>query len=400
MRSEASAAGREAPPPEEAPSCPACLGRGVTRFFEARGVPVLCNVPWPTPDRARAVPRGDVDLGACRRCGMIWNLAFDPSLLSYGEGYENSLHFSPRFRAYAEELATRLVDRYGLRGRDVIELGCGRGDFLALLAARGIGRGTGFDPGHGGGDGGLPRNVRIVPDVYGEAYADLPVDLIVCRHTLEHVPRPRDFLAAVRRAIGRRGTEVFFEVPNAHFTLGRSGLWDVLYEHCSYFRPAPLARLFREAGFRVRSVRPAFDGQFLCVEAAPDGAGPGPSGRGGDFPAGPAWRYAAIRRSAEDAWAARLRGWRRARRVVVWGAGSKGVMFLNSVDGADSIPYVVDVNPRKQGRFVSGTGHPIVAPAFVREHPPDVVLVMNPVYEQEIRDALAGMGVAADVEVV
>ena len=77
-------------------------------------------------------------------------------------------------------------------------------------------------------------------------------------------------------------------------------------------------------------------------------------------------------------------------KVVVWGAGSKGVTFLNILKLQDLIEYAVDLNPRKQGMYVAGTGQRIVPPELMRDYQPDVVIVVNPVYEQEIRQLLTG----------
>jgi hypothetical protein len=84
-------------------------------------------------------------------------------------------------------------------------------------------------------------------------------------------------------------------------------------------------------------------------------------------------------------------------RVVVWGAGSKGVTFLNTVRGADWIEYVIDINPRKQGMYIPGGGQPIVSPEMLAEHRPSTVLVMNPIYQDEIRGRLSRMGIKANV---
>jgi hypothetical protein len=85
---------------------------------------------------------------------------------------------------------------------------------------------------------------------------------------------------------------------------------------------------------------------------------------------------------------------------VVWGAGSKGVTFLNIFRDLQAVTLVVDVNPRKQGKFVAGSGQQIVAPDLLRDYQPDVVLVMNALYLNEICDMLAALSVTATVESV
>ncbi len=79
-------------------------------------------------------------------------------------------------------------------------------------------------------------------------------------------------------------------------------------------------------------------------------------------------------------------------RVAIWGAGSKGVAFLTTLGLTDEVAYAIDINPHKQGMFMPGTGHPVVGPDSLHQSPPDVVIVMNPVYLDEIRSALARGG--------
>ena len=73
--------------------------------------------------------------------------------------------------------------------------------------------------------------------------------------------------------------------------------------------------------------------------------------------------------------------------------------FLNALGlGPDAVPAVVDLNPAKQGRFVPGTGQPIIAPSDLRGYRARTILVMNPKYLDEIR-ALAGVE-APDADVL
>jgi hypothetical protein len=88
------------------------------------------------------------------------------------------------------------------------------------------------------------------------------------------------------------------------------------------------------------------------------------------------------------------------RRAVIWGSGSKGVAYLTTLGITDEIEYVVDINPRKQGMFMAGSGHPIVGPDFLRDYRPDLVVVMNAIYTEEIRDHLARLGLAPEVVAV
>ena len=83
------------------PRCRLCHEPRVSPFLELRGVPINCSATWRSAAEARSAPKGDLVLGFCAGCGMIRNLAFDPAILSYAEGYENSLYASPTFREFS-----------------------------------------------------------------------------------------------------------------------------------------------------------------------------------------------------------------------------------------------------------------------------------------------------------
>ncbi len=395
-----------AQPMIDAHFCPICGSGDVHRFMDIQQAPIYCNVLWDTREAAIAAPRGDIALGYCPACGHVYNYAFDPSLMDYSQEYENSLHFSERFQQYATDLAKRLIERYDLRGRDIIEIGCGKGDFLRQICRMGNNRGIGFDrsfvpdPVRDA----LDPGVRFVVDFFGEAYAHEPADLIVCRHVLEHIEHPRAFIESLRRVIGDRQPVVYFETPNALWTLRDLGIWDIIYEHCSYFSPASLVHVFETAGFETLDVREEFGGQFLAIEARPASGSVSLSAQARlDFD-----RMLRDVTAFGDNYRAKVAHWRarlgdlanQRQRAVVWGAGSKGVTFLNVLRDQGAVEYVVDINPRKQGKYVAGSGQHVVEPAFLRSYAPDVVIVMNAIYIDEIRRTLNALGVAATVESV
>jgi ABC-type hemin transport system substrate-binding protein len=84
-------------------------------------------------------------------------------------------------------------------------------------------------------------------------------------------------------------------------------------------------------------------------------------------------------------------------RAVVWGASSKAVGFLTTLGVGPEVEVAVDINPFKQDMFVAGTGHRVVAPEELVAVRPDLVVAMNPIYVDEIREQLAGLGLSPRV---
>jgi hypothetical protein len=87
-------------------------------------------------------------------------------------------------------------------------------------------------------------------------------------------------------------------------------------------------------------------------------------------------------------------------KVVAWGSGSKCVAWLTTLGIGDQLEYVVDINPNKHGKWLAGTGHEIIAPERLTAYQPDLVVVMNPIYVDEIRADCERLGVTAAIEAV
>ena len=87
----------------------------------------------------------------------------------------------------------------------------------------------------------------------------------------------------------------------------------------------------------------------------------------------------------------------RERRAVIWESRSKGVAFLTTLQIKDEFSCAVDINLRKQGTFLAGAGHKIVSPDFLRTYHPEVVIIMNTNYKDEIRQQLCDLGITARI---
>ncbi len=379
-------------------SCNVCGADSSLALLELHGVPVLCNQPCATASEARAARRADIDLRYCRCCGHMFNASFDPAVAEYSARYENSLGFSERFRTYARECVDELDSLHELAGKTVVEVGSGRGEFLAELASRGIAAGIGIDP--GAQEPELPSRdacrIDLRRELFGPRHTTLRADLVCSRQCLEHLGSPVQSLRNMRAIVAPRGGAVFVEVPNGTYMLREVAVWDILYEHVSYFTHLSLSNAVSLAGMGA-SVHEVFSGQYLVAHAKAT-TRPAPLSAPSEQLDSLAMSFE--RRAAQKVERMRsaLRGLRReGQRAVLWGAGTKGVMMLNTIGEDADVIAAVDVNPRKHGSFVAGTGHPIINPAALPDLRPDCVIVVNPVYRVEIEAALAGFGVQTRV---
>ncbi|MFZ5619004.1 MAG: class I SAM-dependent methyltransferase [Pseudomonadota bacterium] len=384
--------------------CPCCGQTSLRAILDIDDVPTNSCILLNSREEAMNYPVGDMRLVACNGCGFVFNRAFDLSLTEYSGRYEETQSYSETFNRFHRTLAERLIAKYDLAGGEVLEVGCGKGEFLALLAEIGGVRGVGVDPGvH-------PERIapelagklRFIPEMFAPRHIDRDFDLVGCKMTLEHIPNPFEFVSTIRRGIGeRRDCVVFFQVPEAMRILETHAFEDVYYEHCAYYTAGSLSRLFRRAGFDILDAEIEYGGQYLTIEAKPAG-GPGAGGVDDDEDRR---KFAAVvdgfaRGCAETVavWRARLdEAHAEGETVILWGSGSKAVAFLTAVDPDRRIRFVTDINPHRHGSFMPKSAQPIVPPRALAQIRPDLVIAMNRIYVDEIRKSLGEIGVEPEL---
>ena len=387
-------------------TCPLCAGVDTTEIVHLPSIPTNNSIVFDTRSEAVEWPSGSFRLVLCRRCGFLFNADFDALLVEYSERIEETQAFSPHFMEYARWIATDWIDRYDIRDKTVLEIGCGKAEFLKLMCDGGDNRGIGYDPAvHTDRVENRDGRLTLVSDLFDDRGLDVEADVLVCRHTLEHVADVTHFLGVVHRWATRRAQPpvILFEVPDVARVLEEVAFWDLFYEHCSYFTRDTLRFAFERAGFDVMSVRHTYDGQYLVLEARPRPTGRAVAATSSRARAtiDRAESFADRFHSASENYRSNMAHLARTNpTLALWGAGSKAVSLLTSLQINERVDFAIDINPHKQGRFLVGTGHPIYGPERLLDEPATLIVVMNPVYVAEVARVVADIGVDASITTV
>ena len=334
-------------------------------LFRAEGLPVLQNRTFASATLAKASRTGDVVLVQDERTGLVFNAAFNPSLLRYDRDYQNEQACSAVFQRHLDDVAT-IVARH-FTDKRLIEVGCGKGYFLEHLRKVGYDI-TGIDPAYEG------DNPDVIKAPF-ERGLGLSADGIILRHVLEHIPDPIAFLSDVSDANGGRGL-IYIEVPSFDWILERRTWFDIFYEHVNYFRLVDFERMFS----RIEEHGSLFGGQYLYLVADLAGVRR-PKREPHDRITMPADFLSGIERAISIILNAD------GKRNAIWGAASKGVIFSVYLQrAAITVDEAIDINPAKQGRFLACSGLRVSAPgeAARRLHAEDNIFVMNSNYFDEI----------------
>ena len=370
-----------------ASQCPICGSNKVVPFFFQEAVPLLNNVLYFSQRKAAQVPVGRLDFYGCSLCGFAWNNAFDESLVHYDANYENNQSVSVAFKKHLEDILLRIKSLMPY-SFSVLEIGCGQGYFLDFLIAslgERISCGLGFDPA-------LRRRndagqLQLIPAYVNKELLPKTLKsplLLLLRHLIEHVDNPTAFMKAII-ALSSEISAAALETPSLEWIIENKTYFDFYYEHCSIFSGKSLFCLLSNLNFSNINVSRHFGGQYLL--------GTGSKDINSTFV--PCTDNIVFSNSFNDfsrGYEAFLAHWRnifetwhsQGKKIALWGAGSKGVMFANMIGMDGKLQAVVDINIKKQGAYLPVTALPVVTPGEARNSNTDCIVVMNPQYVREV----------------
>jgi hypothetical protein len=167
-------------------------------------------------------------------------------------------------QAYYREIAEHLGTTYGLEGGLVVDIGCGNGASMKTLCdAIPECRGLGIDPALDRDRQDLTGRVALIKGFFAPELIPEPPSLLVCRHVIEHISRPVEFLRTIGEVLSRFDScPCFFEVRDLDWILENEVFSDFCYEHCNYYTTRSLRRTPEERA-SSRSLRPPHSGSSI-----------------------------------------------------------------------------------------------------------------------------------------
>lgn len=326
------------------------------------------------PDAAslRADTGAELTVCQCSGCGLV-QLSNDP--VPYYKEVIRAAAVSPVLRDLKTRQFSDFIRKYSLGGKKLIEIGCGRGEFLGFLPPLGV-EASGLEYSEAAvrhcAESGLKAS-KGYPDGEMGLLPEGPFDAFLLLMFLEHMPDPNSALKALAANL-KAGAAGLVEVPNFDMLVRARLFSEFIGDHLLYFSRETFLTTLNLNGFEVLDCAELREGYVLSAEVRKRGPLDisGFAGRQAEITAG---LNAFIGRFGE-------------RKVAVWGAGHQALAVLALAGLGDRIRYVVDSAPFKQGKYTPATHLPVVPPDALRTDQVEAVIVMAASYSDEVAELL------------
>lgn len=335
-------------------------------------LPILPNKPLKKNSKTK---EGYFLLKQYYKYGYVKNVLFRDNLIKYDKNYQNDQSNSLLFQKHMMHIYKIIKNNFP-KNSNLVEVGCGKGAFLDIVKKDSYFNYKGFDATYEGKDKNInARNLNTKDKI--------SADIIVLRHTLEHINSPLKFLNFLKK-IFPKTSSIFIEVPQFEWIIKNKVLFDFTYEHVNYFTSKSLCSLFS----KTRLHGNVFNNQYQFCIANINQL------KNTDIKS-----YEKKKNWNEFNFSSYIKFFKKKiehlkyyNNIWIWGGSTKGVIFLKHLSDLrpnlfKKISGVIDINKKKQGLFTPSTKIKIYPPKklFVSINKGDLILVMNPNYIFEIK---------------
>lgn len=310
----------------------------------------------------------DLEVCQCSGCGLV-QLSNDP--VPYYKEVIRAAAFSEEMKAFRKQQFAGFVQQFSLKEKKVIEVGCGRGEFLTIMLGLCV-QAYGIEQSQASVECCIKDGLNVSRGFIDRVDYKLdsgPFDAFFILNFLEHIPDPSATLMGICNNLSEDGIGLV-EVPNFDMILRKSLFSEFINDHLFYFTKETLALVLSMNGFEVIECREIWYDYIISAIVR----------KRKKTNLTRFYDYKNFLKNELEQYIHRFDG----RKVAIWGAGHQALAVISLTDLTDKIRYVVDSAHFKQGKYTPATHLRIISPEDIEKEPVDAVIVMAASYSDEV----------------
>jgi 2-polyprenyl-3-methyl-5-hydroxy-6-metoxy-1,4-benzoquinol methylase len=354
----------------KAKQCRACGNN-----FYKNSLLILNNMPGAAqhmPDKkSLSTDKGiHLDLKQCASCGLV---QLDNEPVPYYRDVIRATFVSGAMKTFRTAQFRRFEKKYKLAGKKILEVGCGRGDYLTIMNKTAV-KSYGLENNRESVDYCRKNGLEVIHGFFNEESYRIkegPFDGFFIMSFLEHLPNLRTLMAGIRNNLKPEATGLI-EVPNFDMILQKKLYAEIIIDHLFYFTQDTLKGFLSNNGFDVLDCRPIWHDYILSAVVKKKNA----------ISMNDAALYFEKLKKEINAYINRFR--EKGQKVAIWGAGHQAFTVMSVCGLERKIAYVIDSALFKQGKYTPATHIPIVSPKAIESNPVNAIIVIAGSYNNEI----------------
>jgi len=267
------------------------------------------------------------------------------------------------------------IEFASLKGKKIIEVGCGRGEFLGMLAGFFV---EGYGTEHKKELVEIARNAGLnveedFPESENHIFKHGPFDAFMSFNFLEHQPHPRTYLKAIYNNLSQEGYGLI-TVPSFEYILEQNSFYEIIPDHIAYYSFESLTHLLNICGFDVLESRIVNRDTIEVIvkkRKLPDISG-----------------IIAKKNDIANEVLETVKGYAKKGKIAIWGASHQGFTLCATTGIADYVDCIIDSAPFKQGKYAPASHIPIISPYEARKRKFGAIIIVAPGYTQEISNII------------
>ena len=307
----------------------------------------------------------------CDYCKLL-QLNCEP--VEYYKNVIRSTSFSEDMKNFRNVFFKEFVKKYNLYDKKIIEIGCGKGEYLEMFEVATNMRIFGIENSKESVEVALGKNLTVFNGFIEDSKYEIPnkpYEAFFILNFLEHIPNPKEFLHGIYNNLTDDAVGLV-EVPNSDVVISKGLYSEFIKDHVSYFTKDTLKILLELSGFEVLNSDIIWNNDIISVEVRKK------KNNNLDL-------FKKNYNSTYDIFNEYTSERIKKGKIAIWGAGHQAITNISLLNQEEKISYIIDSATFKQGKYAPAIHLPVISPNIINtDKEIKTIIIMADGYSNEI----------------